>query len=46
MTSDSRLSTSDLKRCRWCGTDPLYMEYHDKEWGKTIHDDDKVLSSS
>ena len=34
--------TKDLKRCSWCGTDPLYMEYHDKEWGKTTHDD-KVL---
>jgi len=39
MTSDSRLSTSDLVRCNWCGTDPLYVEYHDKEWGKTTHDD-------
>src|SRR6201987_4106081 len=39
MTSDSRLSTSDLKRCSWAGTDPLYMEYHDKEWGKEVHDD-------
>lgn len=34
--------TTDLKRCSWCGTDPLYMEYHDTEWGKTTHDD-KVL---
>ena len=34
--------TKDLKRCSWCGTDPLYMEYHDKEWGKTTHDD-KIL---
>lgn len=33
---------TDLKRCSWAGTDPLYMEYHDKEWGKTTHDD-KVL---
>src|SRR3954469_10111143 len=39
MTSDSRLSTSDLTRCSWAGTDPLYMEYHDKEWGKEVHDD-------
>lgn len=29
----------ELKRCNWCGTDPLYMEYHDKEWGKETHDD-------
>jgi DNA-3-methyladenine glycosylase I len=40
-TADSKLTT-ELTRCRWCGTDPLYMEYHDKEWGKTTHDD-KVL---
>lgn len=31
-----------LKRCGWCGTDPLYMEYHDKEWGKEVTDD-KVM---
>jgi DNA-3-methyladenine glycosylase I len=31
-----------LKRCSWCGTDELYMSYHDAEWGKTTHDD-KVL---
>ncbi|MFD2873298.1 DNA-3-methyladenine glycosylase I [Mucilaginibacter ximonensis] len=42
MTQDFRLQTEDLRRCSWCGTDPLYMEYHDKEWGKTTHDD-KVL---
>jgi DNA-3-methyladenine glycosylase I len=32
----------NLKRCSWCGTDPLYMEYHDNEWGKEMHDD-KIL---
>lgn len=32
----------NLKRCAWCGTDELYMTYHDTEWGKTTHDD-KVL---
>lgn len=26
-------------RCRWCGDDPLYVEYHDTEWGVPIHDD-------
>lgn len=42
MTQDSRLSTSDLKRCHWPGTDELYIKYHDEEWGKETHDD-KVL---
>ncbi len=26
-------------RCEWCGTDPLYVEYHDNEWGVPLHDD-------
>jgi DNA-3-methyladenine glycosylase I len=30
------------KRCTWCGTDPLYVKYHDEEWGKVTHDD-KIL---
>ena len=27
------------KRCEWAGSDPLYIEYHDKEWGVPVHDD-------
>ena len=30
------------QRCPWCGTDPLYVAYHDTEWGVPCHDD-KVL---
>lgn len=26
-------------RCGWCGTDKLYVEYHDREWGKLVTDD-------
>lgn len=26
-------------RCGWCGTDPLYVKYHDEEWGATVKDD-------
>ena len=43
MTSDSRLQTQDLKRCIWAGNDPLYMDYHDNEWGKEVHDDEKLF---
>jgi DNA-3-methyladenine glycosylase I len=40
MTQDFRLKTQDLKkRCLWPGTDPLYIKYHDEEWGKEVHDD-------
>jgi DNA-3-methyladenine glycosylase I len=27
------------KRCEWCGDDPVYVKYHDEEWGKPVHDD-------
>jgi len=27
------------KRCEWCGTEPIYVDYHDKEWGVPVHDD-------
>src|SRR3954470_22829940 len=30
-------------RCAWAGTDPLYVEYHDKEWGVPVHDDRKLF---
>ena len=26
-------------RCPWCLSDPLYQEYHDREWGVPVHDD-------
>jgi len=26
-------------RCPWCGTDELYVKYHDEEWGKPVNDD-------
>ena len=28
-----------LIRCGWCGDDPLYMDYHDNEWGREVTDD-------
>ena len=27
------------KRCAWCSDDPLYVSYHDTEWGVPVHDD-------
>ena len=35
----SPLHSDGLRRCVWCGTDPLYMAYHDREWGVPEHDD-------
>jgi DNA-3-methyladenine glycosylase I len=30
---------TDPVRCAWAGTDPLYVAYHDDEWGAPVHDD-------
>lgn len=34
--------TKITNRCPWCGSDPLYVEYHDTEWGVPVYDD-KIL---
>ncbi|MBI2265503.1 MAG: DNA-3-methyladenine glycosylase I [Armatimonadetes bacterium] len=31
------------KRCEWCLSDPIYIRYHDEEWGVPIHDDRKLF---
>lgn len=31
------------KRCDWCGVDPLYVSYHDEEWGVPVFDDQKIF---
>lgn len=33
----------DLQRCPWCGTDEVYVKYHDLEWGKLTKDDNKLF---
>src|SRR5690554_870719 len=30
-------------RCNWCEKDDLYREYHDKEWGKPVYDDETIF---
>ncbi|WP_435261754.1 DNA-3-methyladenine glycosylase I [Tenacibaculum sp. nBUS_03] len=30
-------------RCFWVSNDPLYIEYHDNEWGVPVYDDDKLF---
>ena len=29
----------DKKRCSWCASSQLYIDYHDNEWGKPVSDD-------
>ncbi len=33
----------DPTRCGWAGTDPLYVAYHDEEWGVPVHDDRRLF---
>lgn len=30
-------------RCAWAGTDPIYIKYHDTEWGVALHEDRKLF---
>ena len=33
----------EKKRCFWVSGDPLYIEYHDAEWGVPVYDDDRLF---
>ena len=35
--------TDQSVRCWWCGDDPLYVHYHDTEWGQPVYDDHRLF---
>lgn len=35
--------TQEPARCAWCGSDPVYVAYHDQEWGVPLHDDRRLF---
>lgn len=37
------VSDDGKKRCWWCGADPMYMEYHDTEWGRPVTNDQRLF---
>jgi DNA-3-methyladenine glycosylase I len=37
------VGSSAVVRCDWAGTDPTYIEYHDKEWGVPLHQDMRLF---
>jgi len=37
------MSDENVKRCPWVSKDPVYIEFHDKEWGIPVHDDFKLF---
>ncbi len=38
MTADGSKQAGADARCGWCKADPLYIRYHDEEWGVPVHD--------
>lgn len=40
--SESEIVTMK-KRCPWSGNDPLYIQYHDTQWGVAVHDDQELF---
>ena len=43
MSKQKRGNTLMKKRCDWVSTDPLYLDYHDNEWGVPQYDDQKLF---
>jgi len=39
----AKRNSSKIKRCEWCSEDPLYQDYHDKEWGVPVYDDSTLF---
>ena len=37
------MSTTDVVRCGWAGSDELYQHYHDREWGRPVIDDNRLF---
>lgn len=36
-------TAAPINRCWWCGEDPLYVHYHDTEWGVPVYDDVRLF---
>ena len=39
----SGMESGGKGRCAWCGNDPVYVAYHDQEWGVPVHDDRRLF---
>lgn len=37
------MGDNSIPRCWWCGDDPLYVKYHDTEWGFPVKDDTRLF---
>jgi len=41
MEEEGQMET--IYRCEWAGDDPVYIDYHDNEWGRPVHDDNRLF---
>lgn len=39
----NKIQENNLIRCGWAGSDPVYVAYHDQEWGVPLHDDQRLF---
>ncbi len=39
LTHATVVDHGNSNRCQWCDNDPLYVKYHDEEWGRPVADD-------
>jgi DNA-3-methyladenine glycosylase I len=37
------MTAQEIRRCGWVSDDPLYLSYHDEEWGVPVHDDRRLF---
>jgi DNA-3-methyladenine glycosylase I len=38
-----QMNQEEDRRCGWCKSDPVYIQYHDEEWGREVTSDDKMF---
>lgn len=43
LDSETHMNSQNDKRCPWCGTDPVYVAYHDKEWGVPLKNEKRLF---
>lgn len=43
MHKEVEQSRNEKTRCSWAGNTPVYIDYHDNEWGRPVYDDDRLF---
>jgi DNA-3-methyladenine glycosylase I len=43
MSTDLLVGSDGIARCPWPGSDPLYLAYHDDDWGRPVHDERELF---